>query len=165
MVVLDQSKIQNTLSLKDLLYCKQRGHVKIQSCRMQCMQWWCGVGCFGAVASFQVVPTLLLLFNFSFDFSDIIMIFPMSHLHDAKCLKNREKKKTKSKIHTTVHKVTVELKCGHLWLNIYALHCTKYLRLCQYFIHTNLFESFDSLCRLLQTQVQTTKFQVHRCYV
>lgn len=73
------------------------------------MQWWCGVCCFGAVASFQVVPPLLLLFDFSFDFSDIIMIFPMSHLHDGKCLETEKKKKNPIKL-TIVHKVTVELK-------------------------------------------------------
>lgn len=78
------------------------------------MQWWCGVCCFGAVAAFQVVPTLLLLFDFSFDFSDIIMIFPMSHLHDAKCLETGKKQKQNPIKHTIVHKLTVEHKCGHL---------------------------------------------------
>lgn len=106
---------KNTVLKRRLLYCKQRGHVKIQSCRMQCMQWWCGVlllwsslflpGC----ASF-----LLLLFDFSFDFSDVIMIFPMSHLHDGKCLETEMK-------HTKVHQVTVELKTSDIYDNIFML--------------------------------------------
>lgn len=167
MVVLDQKKmthIQKSLTLKGGHY--KQEDVKIQRCRMQCMQWWCGVCCFGAGSSFQDGPTLLLLFDFSFDFSNIIMVFPMSHLHDGKCL---ETEKIKNQIRPTiVLKITADLKTWKflpIFLCSSDFCCAKYPRLCQYFINTNLFESFDSLCRFLQAQIQTTKFQVHRCYI
>lgn len=37
------------------------------------------------------VAHLLLLLHFSFDFCYIMVIFPMSHFHDGKCLKSGNK--------------------------------------------------------------------------